>query len=103
MGENDLASLAKLMFLSEAEQELLGQGARGEALLVVAASVCEQKLSWLGTRKSCLGMGVVANGRYSHGARENPSCYHSGCIYAGDLLGGIFRSSGGHGAYSAYG
>ncbi|MCD5401892.1 conjugal transfer protein TraC, partial [candidate division NPL-UPA2 bacterium] len=36
-GEKDLESLVQLMHLSEAEQEMLGQGKRGEALLVAGS------------------------------------------------------------------
>lgn len=57
MGENDLASLAKLMFLSEAEQELLGQGARGEALLVAGSKRVRAKVELAGHEKELFGDG----------------------------------------------
>lgn len=57
MGENDLASLTELMFLSEAEQELLGQGARGEALLVAGSKRVRAKIELAAHEKGLFGEG----------------------------------------------
>ena len=57
MGENDLASLTELMFLSEAEQELLGQGARGEALLVAGSKRVRAKIELAAHEKDLFGEG----------------------------------------------
>lgn len=57
MGENDLASLTELMFLSEAEQELLGQGSRGEALLVAGSKRVRAKIELAAHEKDLFGEG----------------------------------------------
>ncbi|MCR3922067.1 MAG: DUF87 domain-containing protein [Firmicutes bacterium] len=57
MGENDLASLTELMFLSEAEQELLGQGTRGEALLVAGSKRVRAKIELAGHEIELFGEG----------------------------------------------
>lgn len=43
-GEKDLESLVQLMHLSEAEQEMLAQGKRGEALLVAGSRRVHAKI-----------------------------------------------------------